>query len=301
MSEADRLGRFRYFRPLKLMRKKKSEDQEKEKSKTSGDQLVLAAVPSPEVASSTKADTPALEGVSGIGSEDEATSPARQEALISGFRVGSSEKSFPPALVGDKALPEKAHYEAISKWNADVSNETQKSSLLSRTGNWAPSIGSLGTGNDATILWDFAYDLLQRRSSTLMEVYEEIISNYLTEKDAGYESEINWSSMPICAKEDSRRRQMDLVIQSWLAEHESSKDGNGNLIAETSLSLRDILRSSIERSSYASLPWAAACIATEVRFSQLNKNISSVSSIKLLTCIKYRVYFSRNPRRTPTA
>ncbi|KAK1246822.1 hypothetical protein MKX08_000624 [Trichoderma sp. CBMAI-0020] len=160
----------------------------------------------------------------------------------------------------------------MSKWHANMSNETQKSSLLSRTisttGNWAPSIGFPGIRNDATILWDSAYDLLQRKSSALIEAYEKIINDYLTEKDAGYESEINRSSMPIWSKEDSTRRPMNLVIQSWLAEHESCKQGNGNLIAETNRPLREILQLSLERSSCASLPWAAACIAAEGVFLQ---------------------------------
>lgn len=285
------------------MRKRKFGDQRK--SKTSSDQLVLAPVPSFEVASSTKADRSALGRIWGIGSEDEATSPALQEVITAKSRVSSGEKSVSPALLGDKTLTEKAHYDTISKWNANAGNETQKLSLLSRTisttGDWAPSRGSLNTGNESTVLWDFAFSLLQHRSSALLDMYEKIVCKYLTEKGAGYESKNHRSFMAISSKEVSRRWQMDLVIQSWLAEHESGKEGNGNLIVETSRSLREILQPSLERSSCASLPWAAACIAAEVSFSQLIKNGQSVSSIIVLTCINYRVFFSRTPRRTPTA
>ncbi|KAL7918369.1 hypothetical protein ACQKWADRAFT_304270 [Trichoderma austrokoningii] len=94
-------------------------------------------------------------------------------------------------------------------------------------------MGSLGAWNDATVLWDFAYDLLQRRSCALLQVYEVIISKYLTEKDTSYKLKNRWFSTAISSKGDSRRRQMDLVIQFWLAEHENGEDVNDNLIEET--------------------------------------------------------------------
>lgn len=152
MSEADRPTRLKYLR--QLMRRRKFEDQRK--FKISGDQLVLAPVPNPEVSSSTKAYMPALEGVWEIGNEDEATSPALKEAIIAEVRMGNGENSVSPALVDDKALTEKAHCATISKWNSNVGNETQKLSLLSRTisttGDWAPSIRFLGTGNESMAL-----------------------------------------------------------------------------------------------------------------------------------------------------
>ncbi|KAI1123636.1 hypothetical protein F5Y10DRAFT_269921 [Nemania abortiva] len=138
----------------------------------------------------------------------------------------------------------------------------------------SPLMASLSPTTDATGLWDAAYDVLKARYGRLLDAYERMIDEVLARKAREGQPEYRLPSLEkgfSCSRPSARQSAMNHVLHIWRANHDSSKPFisiGEDCMVEVDGSLRDILRRSLERSGYVSLPWVAACLAVENIFRQ---------------------------------
>ncbi|KAL6862077.1 WD40-repeat-containing domain protein [Trichoderma novae-zelandiae] len=211
-----------------------------------------------KVASSTKADAAAAAEAAGNAVDDEVSSPAPAGIVSVGFGASVDGNPISPASLGTNGLSDRAFRDDISNWNRNVGSQSPHRSF------------PFDAGSDSAALWDTAYSRLQRTSGVLLDLYGRVIDQYLAEKYLEDESEYRPTSIAASMEEDSlrlglvtRRGRMDRVVRVWLREHDDDMSSDETLIGEAHRCLRDLLQSSRERSSYASLPWAVACLFVE--------------------------------------
>lgn len=251
-------------------------------SKVSGAQDTPTITTSSEVASSTKNEAATTTGVPKADTRDEA---------VPRFSGDDDREAAPPALVDDNV--------PLEEWYNDVGAKSPVPSSLARTipttAAWSPSVASFNRGYDAAALWDAAYDELKIRPRPLLDAYERIVGHYLALDGREDQFESRSSTVSDAVGDGSvhsdlftRRTQMGRVIDIWQREYDENEITTANEetpMEEVAHSLRDILRSSLERSRYASLPWAAACLAVEVRPPPA-KRCASESKKSVLTTLK---------------
>lgn len=138
----------------------------------------------------------------------------------------------------------------------------------------SPSATSPNSIIDVAGLWDNAYSLLRIRFGRLLNAYETMIDLYLAREGEEDKFERQLSTTDIMEDDfhhsdpSMRQRRMARVINIWLADHGHHKTAISTPEARVegaNRRFRHSLRPSLERTGFISLPWAAACLAVEVR------------------------------------
>ncbi|KAI0010759.1 hypothetical protein F4779DRAFT_616195 [Xylariaceae sp. FL0662B] len=143
----------------------------------------------------------------------------------------------------------------------------------------------------ATGLWDDAYDRLKKDEPTMLREYESSVCRYLTQKDIfdfSLSPQISHSPRNDITVDDrsTRRALMDHFIDIWLNEFDK-EDGNTyemslNIGINGECSLEEILRTTVRAYPHTSLIWATLCLAIESLANTNFRNESVLSQITLV-------------------
>lgn len=248
-----------------------------QKSRDTGESKAAAVGLDVPITSTSSEAASSIKGhltTTGIPKSDIGEEPTSPLAGADGTRFngdGEPETAILASL-SDRITSEELFYNSkgtASEFLADADPEAPVLPLPTGTIS-APE--SFNPENEAAQLWDAAYDYLRDRHP-LIEIYESIVELYLARKDP----KDQWNSImhPLGRKDEfshpsdpCRRERMDHVIDIWQSKWDddriiiNNEDTPSKGIAR---SLRAVLRPLIDRSRYASLPWATACLALEVR------------------------------------
>ena len=138
---------------------------------------------------------------------------------------------------------------------------------------------SFSLGQEASRLWDEAYDILKQEDPELLIHYEKVMSNLVHDGPTtlrqrrpsvteAFDNEI-FQSDP-----SKRRKQMSDVVNTWFF----NANANEAKLTEAARLVQEIIRTAAQEAEEAAVVWAATCLSAQVCFSisSLNEFVRSM-------------------------